>query len=170
MKRKVGFQLWSTNLVFDFIGVRQAHAFGCACSKHKCALTNANCAKYRICPNHHKLCQLRTVHWSLQAVFITDCALTTTNCANYRLCIDHYKLYSIQTVHWSLHSVQWSIQICTLQTLQQILQSVLTADRTKLVCIQPVRNTSLLLPQVIVRSAVLLFVLSLIASTLQSDS
>ena len=35
-KRKVGFQFWNANLVFAFIGVRQAQTFGCACLKRKC--------------------------------------------------------------------------------------------------------------------------------------
>ena len=32
MKRKDDLQLWSANLVFAFIGIRQAQMFGCACS------------------------------------------------------------------------------------------------------------------------------------------
>ena len=40
MKRKVGFQLWSANLVFAFIGDRQAKIVGCACSKRKCMVMN----------------------------------------------------------------------------------------------------------------------------------
>ena len=36
VKRKVGFQLWSGNLVIAFVGVRQAQSFGCACLKRKC--------------------------------------------------------------------------------------------------------------------------------------
>ena len=35
VKRKVGFQLWSANLVFAFIAVRQAQNLDCACSKRK---------------------------------------------------------------------------------------------------------------------------------------
>ena len=35
-KIKMGFQLWSANLLFAFIGVPQAQIFSCACSKRKC--------------------------------------------------------------------------------------------------------------------------------------
>ena len=35
VKRKVGFQLWSGNLVFAFIGVREAQICCRACSKRK---------------------------------------------------------------------------------------------------------------------------------------
>ena len=37
MKRKVGLQFWSANLVCAFIGVLQAQTFCSACSKRKCS-------------------------------------------------------------------------------------------------------------------------------------
>ena len=36
------FQLWSVNLVFAFIRVRQAQLFGCACLKRKCIIRAAS--------------------------------------------------------------------------------------------------------------------------------
>ena len=40
--RKIGFQLWSANLVFAFIGVFQPKIFGWACSKRRCNAANTS--------------------------------------------------------------------------------------------------------------------------------
>ena len=51
LKRKVGFQLKSANLVFAFIGVGQAQIFGCVCSKRP----GTDRIPFAICPVNMKL-------------------------------------------------------------------------------------------------------------------
>ena len=52
LKRQIGFQLLSANLVFAFVGVRQAQIVGCAFLKHKWPWNACNCHIKTPTPKH----------------------------------------------------------------------------------------------------------------------